>query len=292
MAPLARAARVDRYLAGLLRTLALGAAVIVLLIFLYLLREAWPALESVGLLRFLLDEGWHPTGGSAGPQYDIVPMLVGSLATTVGAMVLCAPLGILSGAFCRLYAPERLRRPYRRLIELLAGIPSVVYGFWGLVSLAPLVREIQPPGTSLLAGILVLTLMIVPTVALLSEAAFRNVPRSHLQAAAALGLSRWAILRGVLLPAARSGIGAALVLGYTRAIGETMAVLMVCGNVPELPGSLFAPVRTLTANIALELGYSDDAHRSALFVTGLVLLLIVAGLVRVSRRLGMETRLG
>jgi len=292
MASAVRAARVDRYLGVVLRALALVAAIIVLLVFLYLLREAWPALGSIGILRFFQDTGWHPTGSSTGSQYNLVPMLVGSLATTVGAMVLCAPLGILSGAFCFLYAPEGLRRPYRRLIELLAGIPSVVYGFWGLVSLAPLVREIQPPGTSLITGILVLTLMIVPTVALLSEAAFRNVPSAHLQAAAALGLSRWACFRGVLLPAARSGIGAALVLGYTRAIGETMAVLMVCGNVPELPESLFGPVRTLTANIALELGYSDDAHRSALFVTGLVLLLFVVGLVRLSRRLGMETRLG
>jgi len=168
------------------------------------------------------------------------------------------------------------------MVELLAGIPSVVYGFWGLIVLAPLIGRWQPPGQSLLAGILILTIMILPTVALLSESSLRRAPRAYLTGAAALGLSRWATIRGVALPAAKSGIFTAVLLATGRAIGETMAVLMVAGNVVRIPGSVFDPVRTLTANIALELGYALDHHRAALFVSGLVLLSMIVILVAIA----------
>ena len=255
------------------------------LVVVHLVLGAWPALRELGLQRFVTDEGWYPSGGVAAGRFELSAMLVGSLATTLGAMLLVAPLGVMSAVFCHFYAPAWLRTPYRRLVELLAGIPSVVYGFWGLTALAPLLRQIEPPGTSLLAGVLVLTLMIVPTVAALADAALQAVPQGHLQGAAALSLSRFSLCRGVVLPAARSSLGIALVLGTMRAIGETMAVLMVCGNLAEMPDGLFAPVRTLTANIALELGYATDEHRSVLFVSGLLLMVIVLLLVTAQERL-------
>ena len=283
---------IDRVLVAGLRVCGASAGIIVALVVIYLALGAWPALREIGLLRFLTDSGWYPTGGAAEGRFELGAMLVGSLATTLGAMLLTAPLGVLSAVFCHYYAPEWLRSPYRRLVELLAGIPSVVYGFWGLATLAPLLRIIEPPGTSLIAGVLVLTLMIVPTVALLADAALQAVPKGYLEGAAALSLSRFTQFRGVIFPAARSSLAIAVVLGTMRAIGETMAVLMVCGNLAKLPDSIFAPVRTLTANIALELGYATEAHRSVLFVSGLALMVMVLMLVALQERLKQREALG
>ena len=261
----------------------LVSATIVVAVLLFLVIEATPALRSIGPLRFFTDEGWHPT--AADGRFNLGPMLLGTLATTLGALLLAAPLGVLSAIFCREVAPPVLSRWYRRMISLMAGIPSVVYGLWGLATLAPIVRVIEPPGTSLLTGIVVLTIMILPTIALLAETAIGQVPTELLEAARALGLSRWGTLRHVTLPAARGGLIIAILLGVARAVGETMAVLMVCGNVVQMPGSLFDSVRTLTANIALELGYASTAHRSALFVTGLLLMVLVAVMVLLSEHL-------
>lgn len=253
-----------------------GAVVVLIAVFLF--AESLPGLRRVGLGRFFGDSSWHPSPAAADGAFNLVPMLWGTLAATAGAVLLAAPLGILSAVFCRHVAPPILARSYRRLIELLAGIPSVVYGFWGLVVLVPLIARLEPPGASLLAGILVLALMILPTVALTADAALESVPRRYLRGAAALGLSRWATLAGVVLPAARSGIATGVILATGRALGETMAVLMVCGNVVQVPESFFAPVRTLTANIALEMAYALGDHRSSLFVTGLLLLVLVGAL--------------
>ncbi len=275
----------DTILVWTLRVLAGLASAVVVLVVGFLIIESWPALRSVGLARFFLDSSWHPTGGAAQGRFSLTPMLVGTLAAAAGAMLLAAPLGLASALLCTFYAPTGVATTYRRSIELLAGIPSVVYGFWGLVVLTPLIRQWQPPGQSLLAGVLILTLMIVPTVALLSEAGLRSVPRSYLYGAAALGLSRWATIRGVALPAARGAILTAVLLATGRAIGETMAVLMVSGNVVQLPRGLFEPVRVLTANIALELGYALDHHRSALFVSGLLLMAMVVVLVLIAERM-------
>ncbi len=250
-----------------------------LLILIFLLIESLPALAAVGLQRFFTDTSWHPAAGAQDGQFNMMPMLAGTLAATLGAMLLAAPLGIASALFSRFYAPSFIADIYHRLIELLAGIPSVIFGFWGLVVLTPLIRQWQPPGQSLLAGVLILTVMILPTVTLLSESSLRSVPRSYLQGAAALGLSRWATIRGVVLPAAQGGIFTANLLATARALGETMAVLMLCGNVVQVPDSVFDPVRTLTANIALELGYALDYHRSALFVSGLLLMLMACALI-------------
>jgi phosphate transport system permease protein len=177
---------------------------------------------------------------------------------------------------------------YRRLIELLAGIPSVVYGFWGLTTLAPLIGRLHPSGVNLLTGILVLTLMILPTVAVTVDAALAALPVAYMRSGAALGLSRWGLISGVALPAARSGIAAGTLLAAGRAIGETMAVLMVAGNVVEQPHSIFDSVRTLTANIALEMAYATGDHRAALFVSGLALMVMVLVLVGAVELLSKE----
>lgn len=280
--------RSDFLLLWALRGIAVLAGGIALLIAAFLLIESLPALLSVGLGRFFTDESWHPSGGAEAGSFNLTPMLAGTLAAAAGAVLLATPLGIASALFCRFYAPRRLGAAYRRLIELLAGIPSVVYGFWGLVVLTPIIRQWQPPGQSLLAGVLILTVMILPTTALLSESSLRSVPRAYLKGAAALGLSRWATIRGVALPAAKGGIFTAVLLATGRAIGETMAVLMVTGNVVQFPGSAFDPVRVLTANIALELGYAMNHHRSALFVSGLILMAIVVVLVAMAEWMGRE----
>ena len=275
----------DRVLVRTLRLAAMTTCSIVGLILVFLVSESWPAVQRLGPTRFLTDPGWLPREGSLDGQFSLVPMAVASGVTTLGAVLLAGPLGILSAVFLCHFAPRRLAFAHERLIEVLAGIPSVVFGFWGLVTLVPLVRRIQPPGPSLFAGILVLTVMILPTVSVLATATLRQVPRSHLVGAAALGLSRWTTIRGVIWPCARRGLGVAVLLGTLRAMGETMAVMMVAGNVAEVPTGLFRPARTLTANIALELGYATEAHRSVLFVSGLVLMVLVLGLVLLQNRL-------
>ena len=234
-----------------------------------------PALRHVGLFRFFTDASWYPSQG----LYNLTPMLWGTLFAMAGSVLVATPLGILSAVFCHYYAPPAIARPYRRLIELLAGIPSVVYGFWGLVVLVPLIGAIHPPGPSLLAGIVILTIMILPTITLMADASLANVPEQYVRGAAALGLPRWATIRGVVFPAAKSGLFTGVILETGRAIGETMAILMVCGNVVQTPHSLFDPIRTLTANIALEMAYALGDHRAALFISGLVLMGMIAVLV-------------
>lgn len=274
----------DRLLVFALRASAALAGVITILIVVFLALESLPALRRLGPARFFTDPAWHPTEA----QYNLVPMLLGTLLAASGAVLVATPLGALSAVFCRFYAPARVSRAYRRLIELMAGIPSVVYGFWGLVVLVPLIRRMAPPGPSLLAGIGILAVMILPTVALMADASLAAVPAHYLRAAAALGLSRWSTVRRVVFPAAKSGLFTGVILESGRAIGETMAVLMVCGNVVQMPRSVFDPIRTLTSNIALEMAYALGDHRSALFVSGLVLLAVVIALVVVAEWISRE----
>lgn len=282
----------DLWLERVLRVAGVLAGAIVVLIVVFLIIEAWPALRTVGLTRFFSDPSWHPAGGPEQGRFNLTPLLVGTLLATFGAIAVAAPLGIACALFTRFYAPRRIGQVHRRILELLAGIPSVVYGFWGLVVLAPLIARLQPPGQSLLAAIFILSIMILPTVALLSEAALRSVPAAHLQAAHAMGFSRLDVIFGAALPAARGGIATSVLLATGRAIGETMAVLMVAGNVVQVPHSVFDPVRTMTANIALELGYAMDHHRSALFVSGLMLMLMIIVLVGLSEWTGRSRSRG
>lgn len=255
---------------------------ILLLILLFLVKESWPVLADAGVAGFVLDGSWHPTERS----YGLAPMLWATLAASVGAVLLATPLGVASALFCRFYARGRLIGLYRGLVALLAGIPSVVFGLWGLTVLVPLIARLQPPGASLFAGVFVLCLMILPTIALTADASLAAVPESYWRGAAALGLSREATIVAVALPAARTGIGAGILLASARALGETMAVLMVSGNVVQTPTSLFDPVRTLTANIALEMAYATGDHRAALFVSGLALMALVLVLAGLAWRWG------
>ncbi|HKX52911.1 MAG TPA: phosphate ABC transporter permease subunit PstC [Nitrosospira sp.] len=261
----------DRLMGWMLLCGAVTAAMVVLLILLFLAVESWPLLMNTSGVRFFTDPSWNPGEG----LYNLAPMLSGTLYAAGGAVLLATPLGIASALFILFYAPSLAANIYQRLVELLAGIPSVVYGFWGLTTLVPLVNQWRPPGASLLAGILVLMLMILPTIVLTAQAALLAVPREYFHNAAALGMSRWGTLWGVILPAAKTGIAAGIMLATGRAIGETMAVLMVTGNVVQMPTSLFDPIRTLTANIALEMAYAVHDHRAALFVSGLALMLLI-----------------
>lgn len=266
-----RLMQTDRVLTGILRAGALLAVLVMLLIFCFLLFESWSALTGLSIAGFLTDVSWHPLEGT----YNLMPMLSGTLLASIGAIMLGGPLGLASALFIVFFAPLHLALLYRRLIELLAGIPSVVFGFWGLTTLVPLISEWQPPGASLLAAVLVLTLMILPMITITACAALTAVPEELFRNASALGMSRWGTIAGVVLPAARVGITAGIILAAARALGETMAVLMVAGNVVQHPESLFDPVRTLAANIALEMAYAMGDHRSVLFVSGLLLMLLV-----------------
>ena len=212
-------------------------------------------------------------------------MLWGTFLATLGAIILAAPIGILSAVFIHYYAPPLLATSYRRVIELLAGIPSVVFGLWGLVTLVPLIASWQPPGPSLLAGILILFLMILPTITLVIHSSLAQIPVAYIHNAAALGLGRWSSIRRIILPSAQSGIFTGIFLGIARALGETMAIVMVCGNVVQTPSHLFDPIRTLTANIALEMAYALGNHRATLFVSGLMLMAMVVIFVFMAERL-------
>ncbi len=265
------------------RTLTLSALAVVsllLIVIVFLAQESWPVMHQVGLSQFFTDGEWHPTEGSFG----MLSMLSASLASSIGAMLIAGPLGVGCAVFCCMFAPEPVSKAYRRILAVLAGIPSVVYGFWGLTVIVPIIAAWRAPGASLLAGILILAMMILPTVTLTSEAALVAVPKSYIAGAQALGMSRGATILNVLLPAARGGIMAGGILALARALGETMAIVMVSGNITQVPTSLFDPVRTLTANIALEMAYAVGNHRSALFVSGLVLIVFVCGLVLLSQR--------
>ena len=263
--------QIDYLLVWTLRIFSILASVILLLILIFLFSESIPAIKNIGISKFFSDQSWHPTEG----QFNLVPMLVATLLIMAGSVIIATPLGILSAVFCNYYAPTTLSTIYRRIIEILAGIPSVVYGFWGLVVIVPIIVEIEPPGPSIIAAILILSIMILPTVALLADSSFRNVPDQYIHGASALGLSRSMTIFNVIIPSAKSGLVTGVILQSGRAIGETMAVLMVCGNIVQIPSSVFDPVRTLTANIALEMAYATGDHRSSLFVSGLILALIV-----------------
>lgn len=242
------------------------------LIAVFIFAGGLPIVVEEGLGKFLLGTKWAPTRGNFG----ILPMIVGSVWVTAGALLLGVPLGLACSLYLSEVASETTGRLVKPALELLAGIPSVVYGFIGLVVLVPLIRSyLGGPGFSVLAAAAVLAIMILPTVTSVSYDALRAVPNSYREASLSLGATRWQTIRMSVLPAARSGILAAVILGMGRAVGETMAVIMVAGNATLIPFSPLDPVRTLTSNIALELGYAAGRHREALFATGVVLFAII-----------------
>jgi phosphate ABC transporter permease protein PstC len=252
---------------------AFSAVTMIFLIAYLIFREGVPLVAKVGVWNFIASTHWAPSRGSFG----ILPMIVGSLEVTLLAVIIGATLGLSCAMFLAEFAPRWSVRILKPMIELLAGIPSVVYGFIGVVVLIPFIRRtFGGPGFSVLASAIILGIMILPTVIAISLDALNAVPPLYKEGSLALGATRWQTLHRVILPAARSGIIAAFILGMGRAIGETMAVIMVAGNALTMPTSLLQPVRTLTSNIALEMGYASGDHQAALFATGMVLFVIIA----------------
>ena len=255
-----------------LMLLAFSAIAALAVITAFIFKEGVPIIAKVGLKDFIFSSDWYPLEG----QFGIFPMIVGSLAVTAGAMVLGVVLGLACAVVLTQFCPQGMVAVIKPSVELLAGIPSVVYGFLGVVILVPLIRDyLGGPGLSVLASSIVLGVMALPTITSISVDALQAVPRSYREGSIALGATEWQTTHRVILKAARSGIVAAIILGMGRAIGETMAVIMVAGNTLDVPHSLLDPVRTLTSNIALEMGYSAGDHRQALFATGVILFVII-----------------
>jgi phosphate ABC transporter permease protein PstC len=292
----------ERVIRAILLAAALTALSGLALITAFIFKEGLPVMFKVGLGEFIFSSNWYPSEG----QFGIFPMIIGSLAVTAGAMV----IGILLGLSCAVllvgFAPPRMVAVIKPSIELLAGIPSVVYGFIGVVIFVPFIRDwLGPamvgvglasdpgPGLSVLAASIVLGIMTLPTITSISVDALQAVPRSYREGSLALGATEWQTTHMVMLKAARSGLVAAIILGMGRAVGETMAVIMVAGNTLDVPHSILDPVRTLTSNIALEMGYAAGDHRKALFATGVVLFVIIMILntiaMTVSRRRARRT---
>jgi phosphate ABC transporter permease protein PstC len=256
----------------ILLTLALSSIGSLALITVFIFLEGLPLILKTGLGDFLCSSHWAPTRG----HFGIAAMIVSSVLVTLGAMVLGVPFGLACAIVLAEFSPPRVKRVLKPTLELLAGIPSVVYGFLGVLWLVPLIRDyLGGPGLSLLAGSFILGIMILPTIISISIDALSAVPDLYRDGSIALGATQWQTVQRVVLPAARSGIITAVILGMGRAIGETMAVIMVAGNALKLPTSVLDPVRTLTSNIALELGYASGRHREALFATGIVLFVII-----------------
>lgn len=240
-------------------------------------------MKEIGFGKFLSGEMWKPKNNI----YGILPMIVGSLYVTAGAIIVGVPIGVLTSVFMAYYCPKQIYKPLKSATELLAGIPSVIYGFFGLVVLVPVIREFGRTlksagvvksagnGSSMLTASLLLGMMILPTIIGVTESALRAVPSQYYEGAVALGATHERAIFRVILPAAKSGVVAGIVLGIGRAIGETMAVIMVAGNQARMPAGLLKGVRTLTANIVIEMGYATDLHREALIATGVVLFVFI-----------------
>ncbi len=256
---------------------ALASIAAVVLICLFLFANGIPAMKEIGLLNFLTGVKWKP----GNDIYGILPMILGSIYITAGAVVIGVPVGLLTAIFMAFYCPKKLYGLLKPCTELLAGIPSIVYGFFGMVVIVPCIRTVAAlfgadiSGSSILAASVLLGIMILPTVIGVSEAALRAVPSAYYEGAVAMGARHERAIFTVMLPAAKSGVLAGVVLGIGRAIGETMAVIMVAGNQPRLTGNMLKGIRTMTANIVMEMGYATGLHREALIATGVVLFVFI-----------------
>ena len=256
---------------------ALTSIAAVVLICLFLFANGIPAMKEIGLLNFLTGAKWKP----GNDIYGILPMILGSIYITAGAVVIGVPVGLLTATFMAFYCPKKLYGLLKPCTELLAGIPSIVYGFFGMVVIVPCIRTVAAlfdadiSGSSILAASVLLGIMILPTVIGVSEAALRAVPSAYYEGAVAMGARHERAIFTVMLPAAKSGVLAGVVLGIGRAIGETMAVIMVAGNQPRLTGNMLKGIRTMTANLVIEMGYATGLHREALIATGVVLFVFI-----------------
>ncbi|RKD25357.1 phosphate ABC transporter permease subunit PstC [Caminicella sporogenes] len=251
---------------------ALAAIIAVFMISIFIFIKGGPAIFKIGIKDFLLGTKWKPMLDI----YGILPMILASIYATFGAVILGVPVGLFTAIFLAEIAPEWIAKIVRPAVELLAGIPSVVYGFFGLIVIVPIIDKLfGGGGNSLLAVIFILTIMILPTIVSISETSIRAVPKEYKEGSLAMGASHIQTIFKVIIPAARSGILAAVVLGVGRAIGETMAVILVAGNTPLIPHSILDRVRTMTANIAIEMGYAFGLHQEALFATGVILFIFI-----------------
>lgn len=269
---------------GILMCSALMTLVIILLIGGFILREGLPVFAKYGLSNLIWGTKWQPSGN----LYGLWPMIIGSIYITLGALIIGVPLGLFSAVFLAELAPKGIASNIiRPAVQLLAGIPSVVYGLFGMTTVVPLIRALAnriphyagdpllSTGYGIIAGSIVLAIMILPTIINVSEDAIRSVSTEYKLGSLALGATHWQTIYRIIIPAAGSGIGAAVVLGMGRAVGETMAIIMVAGNSPIVPGSVFSSVRSLTGNIALEMAYSSGEHTQALFAAGIVLFFMI-----------------
>lgn len=244
----------------------------VILICFFLFSQGLPAIIEIGPGDFLLGTVWKPLEG----LFGILPMIVGSIYVTAGAIVFGVPVGLLCAVFLAKFCPFGLYRVLKPAVDLLAGIPSIVYGFFGLMVIVPVMQQLAGTGgKGVLTASIMLGIMILPTIISVSESAIRAVPESYYEGALALGATHERSVFFTTLPAAKSGILAGVILGVGRAIGETMAVVMIAGNQPVIPGSILSGVRTMTANIVLEMGYATGLHREALIATAVVLFVFI-----------------
>lgn len=270
---------------------AIFSVLVILTILLFIITEAIPAFNEYGFIHFLTSMSWSPNDG----QYGVLAMIVGSIYVTFLALIMAVPLSILCAIFTEEVAPNKVRLLLKPVIQTLSGIPSVVYGFFGLTVLVPFIRQsFGGTGFSVFTASLILAVMILPTIISVSQDAIKAVPHDYKEAALGLGSTQWQTIRHIIIPTALPGIVTAIILGIGRAIGETLAVIMVAGNVVQVPGSIFEPVRTLTTNIALEMGYATGIHYNALFATAtvlfviIVLLLLLANYIQSKYGLDME----
>lgn len=246
--------------------------VAVVLICIFLFANGIPAIHKIGFIEFVTGKVWKP----GNQLYGIFPMILGSIYVTAGAVMIGVPIGILTALFMARFCPQPIYKIIKPAVDLLAGIPSVVYGFFGIVVLVPFVREnFEGNGNSILTASILLGIMILPTIIGVAEAAIKAVPNSYYEGALALGATHERSVFGVVLPAAKSGVFAGVILSIGRAVGETMAVIMVAGNQARVPESIFKGVRTLTANIVMDMGYAADLHREALIATSVVLFVFI-----------------
>ncbi len=298
--PLAAKARriKERIFKGIFAALAFASLLFLVGITITLFLEGGPVFKEVPFLKFIFGKYWYPTYQE--PEFGILPLILGSLWVTVGAVCVCVPLGVGSALFINELAGRKLKAFLKPLIELLAGIPSIVYGFFGMVIVAPFIQKLFkiPVGLTAFTGALILGIMATPTVCSIAEDALSSVPRSFREASFAVGANRWQTLTKVIIPASASGISTGIILGMSRAVGETMTVLMVCGGAAVIPKSFLQPVRPMTATIAAEMGETvvGSTHYHALFAIGLVLFFItlvfnvIAELI--SRRFRIKLGLG
>ena len=267
----------EKFMQGVFFIAACASVLAVALICIFLFANGIPAMKEIGFGNFLSGEMWKPKN----EIFGILPMIVGSLYVTAGAIIFGVPVGILTAVFMAYYCPKKIYKPLKAATELLAGIPSVVYGFFGLVVIVPVIRTLGRDlgfggnGSNILTASILLGMMILPTIIGLTESSVRAVPEQYYEGAVALGATHERAISRVVIPAAKSGVVAAIVLGVGRAIGETMAVIMVAGNQARMPAGIFRGVRTLTANIVIEMGYATGLHREALIATGVVLFVFI-----------------